>query len=495
MPYENYYKVKMKKMGKWSVYPLDTEVWHGSESARYFKKTFGFGKGTLIIDTVENNSVYQHAYFPEWFFDKLNKYIQNGIKNDYKFIEKKLLKFYNLRVQLLKSLPKVGVAQVAKLSTLELIKMYQTNRDWVHRATVFDQIGWIAEDYWNLPMREILVSKGLVDNSPEYFQALFILTKPDEISTTLKEKRAVLGEVIKIKSGYELKISAMWLAKNFGWMPVAAYGEPWGAKHYEEELRELQKQDVGELSCQFNELKKYTRVRRSDIAVIVKKYNLSVRELQVFVDFSLVLDARNEAEYLMSYCSYHVLPLYKEMCKRLFLSTKQLRTLYEDEVVAVLRGQLNPTKILHERREISGYGYDKAMLKRYLFATPEAKKLFAYLEKTTGYIGENNSGKGICASVGRTVGQAKIVAGPQDNYKVKKGDIMISVVTMVDYLPAMKNASAIVTEVGSLTCHAAVVSREFGVPCVVSFKNATKIFKDGDMVEVDADKGVVRKIK
>jgi len=474
---------------------LDTEAWHGPESARYFKKTFGFGKGTLIVSTAENNNVYQHAYFPEWFFEKLNKYIKNSTKKDYKFIEKKLLKFYNLRAQLLKSLLKVGVAQVAKLSTPELIKMYQTNRDWVHRATVFDQIGWIAEDYWNSPMREILISKGLADNSPEYFKALFILTKPDEISTTLKEKRAVLGEVIKIKSGYELKISAMRLAKNFGWMPVAAYGEPWGAKHYEEELVELQNRDVDELSRQFNELKKYTRVRRNDIFNIVKKYNLSKRELQVFIDFSLALDARNEAEYLMSYCTFQVLPLYKEICKRLFLSVKQLRTLYEHEVVLALRGELNVEKILGDRREICGYGYDKAMLKRYIFTTSEAKKLFAYLEKTTGYIGENNSGKGICASVGRTVGQAKIVAGPQDNYKVKKGDIMISVVTMVDYLPAMKNAGAIVTEVGSLTCHAAVVAREFGVPCVVSFKNATKIFKDGDMVEVDADKGVVRKIK
>jgi pyruvate,water dikinase len=59
----------------------------------------------------------------------------------------------------------------------------------------------------------------------------------------------------------------------------------------------------------------------------------------------------------------------------------------------------------------------------------------------------------------------------------------------------MKKAAAIITEVGGLTCHAAVISREFEIPCIVALKNAMKNFKDGDLVEVDADKGVVRILK
>ena len=65
---------------------------------------------------------------------------------------------------------------------------------------------------------------------------------------------------------------------------------------------------------------------------------------------------------------------------------------------------------------------------------------------------------------------------------------------MVDNLPAMKKAAAFVTESGGLTCHAAVVAREFGVPCIVGYKNAMSDFRDGDMVEVDADNGIVRKV-
>ena len=71
---------------------------------------------------------------------------------------------------------------------------------------------------------------------------------------------------------------------------------------------------------------------------------------------------------------------------------------------------------------------------------------------------------------------------------------MIAHTTMVDFLPSMKKAAAIVTEVGGLTCHAAVVSREFGIPCIVGFKNATKNFKDGQKVEVIADKGLIQKV-
>jgi pyruvate,water dikinase len=64
--------------------------------------------------------------------------------------------------------------------------------------------------------------------------------------------------------------------------------------------------------------------------------------------------------------------------------------------------------------------------------------------------------------------------------------------TSPDYVPAMKRAKAIITDEGGLLSHAAIMSREFGKPCIIGTKIATKILKDGMMVEVDADKGIVR---
>ena len=64
--------------------------------------------------------------------------------------------------------------------------------------------------------------------------------------------------------------------------------------------------------------------------------------------------------------------------------------------------------------------------------------------------------------------------------------------TIPDFLPAMKKAVAFVTDEGGILCHAAIVAREFKKPCIVGTKFATKILKDGDYVEVDANNGVVR---
>ena len=62
-------------------------------------------------------------------------------------------------------------------------------------------------------------------------------------------------------------------------------------------------------------------------------------------------------------------------------------------------------------------------------------------------------------------------------------------------VPVMQLAAAFVTDEGGVTCHAAIISREMKKPCVIGTKHATKVFKDGDKVEVDANKGVVKKIQ
>jgi pyruvate,water dikinase len=76
--------------------------------------------------------------------------------------------------------------------------------------------------------------------------------------------------------------------------------------------------------------------------------------------------------------------------------------------------------------------------------------------------------------------------------KVREGDVLVAPMTTPWYLPAMKKAGAFITDEGGITCHAAVVAREFKKPCIIGTKDATKILKDGMKIEVDADKGIVR---
>jgi len=98
---------------------------------------------------------------------------------------------------------------------------------------------------------------------------------------------------------------------------------------------------------------------------------------------------------------------------------------------------------------------------------------------------------GVAASPGIAVGPVKIVPLASEIDKVKNGDVLVAEMTTPDFVPAMKRASAIVTDRGGRTAHAAIVSRELGIPCVVGTEVATKTLKDGQEITVDGSEGRV----
>ncbi len=99
------------------------------------------------------------------------------------------------------------------------------------------------------------------------------------------------------------------------------------------------------------------------------------------------------------------------------------------------------------------------------------------------------------ASPGIGIGPAKIIFSPKQINKIKHGDILVAPQTNPDYVPAMKKAKAIVTEKGGRTSHAAIVSRELGIPAVVGAENATKIIKDNQIITVNGTTGEIFKGK
>lgn len=101
---------------------------------------------------------------------------------------------------------------------------------------------------------------------------------------------------------------------------------------------------------------------------------------------------------------------------------------------------------------------------------------------------------GTTASPGKAVGRVRVIIDPFKAKNFKQNSVLVAPMTSPEYVFLMKKSSAIVTDTGGLTSHAAIISRELGKPCIVGTKVATKIFKDGDMVEVDANKGAVKKL-
>ncbi len=101
---------------------------------------------------------------------------------------------------------------------------------------------------------------------------------------------------------------------------------------------------------------------------------------------------------------------------------------------------------------------------------------------------------GTTAMVGYATGKVRIVNTVSNMKRMKEGDILVSNATYPSLVPAMKKAAAIITDLGGITSHAAIISRELGIPCVVGTKVATQLLKNGDMVEVCADTGMIKKL-
>ena len=103
--------------------------------------------------------------------------------------------------------------------------------------------------------------------------------------------------------------------------------------------------------------------------------------------------------------------------------------------------------------------------------------------------------KGIAASIGIASGPVRIIFSPDEIDKVVQGEVLVTEKTNPDFVPAMKRAKAIVTDTGGQTSHAAIVSRELGIPCVVGTGTATHVLKNEQVISVDGAKGLVYKGK
>lgn len=124
-----------------------------------------------------------------------------------------------------------------------------------------------------------------------------------------------------------------------------------------------------------------------------------------------------------------------------------------------------------------------------IFAGEELEKLLeTFVEKDDNSTSEI---KGAVASKGYAKGRVRIVLVPHLIEDFKNGEILVAPETTPDFVPLMNLAQAIITDQGGITSHAAIVSRELGVPCIIGTKIATQVLKDGDLVEVDAEWGIV----
>jgi len=186
----------------------------------------------------------------------------------------------------------------------------------------------------------------------------------------------------------------------------------------------------------------------------------------------------------------------KVLLKKAEISEDFARFITIDEAKDILKGKIKTNNLKKELEKRSKYflvGGGKVWylpIKQYLLQ----RGWDLSEQKNVGRI-KNIKGMSIFKQTLIIRGIVKIVRGQKELSKIKKGDIIVSPMTIPEYAPIFKKVKAIITNEGGVTCHAAVISRELKIPAVVGTKIATKVLKDGDLVEVDADKGIVKILK
>ncbi|PIR97394.1 MAG: hypothetical protein COT91_01630 [Candidatus Doudnabacteria bacterium CG10_big_fil_rev_8_21_14_0_10_41_10] len=184
--------------------------------------------------------------------------------------------------------------------------------------------------------------------------------------------------------------------------------------------------------------------------------------------------------------------LFSELGRRRGLSVSQLRIL--DPLDFGKRYRSVSADELNTDYKLAVWWWEKGK-KFTKYNSKKAEALMLNLKNGLPKVKKVKQLSGDLAYPGKIRGRARIVLYAQSLTDFKTGDILISKMTDPSYVPIMKKAGAVVTDIGGITCHAAIVAREMQKPCVIGTKVATKIFKDGDMVEVDANAGVVKLVK
>lgn len=172
-------------------------------------------------------------------------------------------------------------------------------------------------------------------------------------------------------------------------------------------------------------------------------------------------------------------PLFEEISGRLHLSSKEIKFLTSKEIIHALK--------IHEKIECRQHCYFLFQEGKYLLKENES---FIFEDKPDDSSTAELRGQGTFPTV--VQGTVRIINTKEDLEQLQPGEIAVMRMTTPD-LPLfhLKRAAAIITDEGGVTCHAAVISREFGIPCLMGTKKATKVLNPGDIIRVDTKKGIV----
>ena len=348
---------------------------------------------------------------------------------------------------------------------------------------------FLNEDYNHLISPE---EKSFVKRESDELLKIIINIQKDKNQVEFFSRQRITASDLKRchpKLYYRLKNHE----REYCWVPFDYGVYIWKMPYFLKVIKDMVKN--GGLAVKLKKDAQYFNQLQAARRRLIKKYKIDDYHRKLFKVLrtcAYLLDYKKE-EFTKSH--YQIMPVFKEVAKRFGLTETQARFYAPAELKKALLNNQRLSKIkLQNRYKYSVEYWSKDKFK--IYEGPAAQAIFKReAAPEAGKVDNLISLQGVIASAGKFSGPVRIIKNLADLAKFRQDEVLITSMTSPEYVPAMKKAGAIITDKGGVTCHAAVVSRELGVPCVVGTQNATKVFKTGELVEVNANHNSVKIIK
>ena len=459
------------------------------------------------------------AYYDFDSADELCKTACNKIISDPEYFPLVIKKIYEYSAALDKSSIAISALDASILSSSELIDIYEKYVKDLRQLRVW---GWIpplvdgiTDSYLSNHIQKVFTehakTQGKEARALEYYTILSSSDKQSEVQQEEIARLAVLrsfeehGWLPALKdiaegnfSNFEARHPEAFLRiqqhlKEYGWLTYSYVGPLMSLQHFFALVSDNMKRG-GIREQQQSKQEYYANLKKEKERILIDlKVPLEIQRLfEISAECMFIKDYR-KGVYQRSYVAMD--NILTEIGTRLDMTLKQVKfLLFEECKEALLEEEKEEYRSIAQSREkLCCYHIKDGMLS--IFQGEECRAVIEeFVSEPVKDEGEVSELKGTIAYKGEVRGIAKIVLTVEDIAKVNEGDILISSATNPDLILAMKRAAAFVTDMGGIISHASIVAREMKKPCLVGTKTATHVFKDGDMVFVDANNGFIKKI-
>jgi len=489
-------------------------LWNDANYEVAFRKIAGtYPKALLVLST----KGWVKEYHAQEEYDRLEKYFVAKFEKDPRFLVRSACAYRPQVNRDLAALKRINKINFSKLSNKQLAALMTKAHKYFSYNAAIDHYDWYMEKFLIPELQTYLIKRlGELDKThliPEYVNTLIT---PHQVSVVYKERQQFFDIIKHIRKNQAIASavkrnalpsgvlkSCPGLAKkfdqylaNWNWISIHMNNPPNTLNDVWKEVREwvVSKAPLKVKAKRLGDDYDQTVIRKSFTYMQELK---PPRKMRLLIEgLRAMTFLRTEDFVVMSQSAYLITPVYKEIAKRLQVTVQELKDFTPPEVVAYLNSskQIPRSEVTSRRKLVVFLSLNG---QRRVYTGAVARNLQRYLSQPAQPKSKQGTATltGLPASVGKFRGPARVALDPQSANKVKNSEVLVGATMSLMFTQALRNAGAIIAEYGGLASHPVIISREMNTPCVVGVSGATGQIKTGDIVEVDADQGIIKVIK